>query len=379
MAPPRGKAIEGFEVVISRGHGINLKNLGGPTVREFFRASLRRLGGVMMRRRVFLERLGMLACAGSLERNIRASTSPLDRFKLGVISDELSQDFEEALKTIKSYGLRWVEIRTLWKIYNTETTPDQLRQMKDLLDKYEIKVSVLDTAEYKCALPGTKPLGNDKDVYPYDAQMDLLKRALERAHALGTDTVRVFAFWRTADPSNHFPRIAEHLAKAAEIAGPSGIRLILENESICNVATGRELARMLELVTAPNFGANWDIGNGYWQGEVSFPTGYDALDKKRIWHMHLKDVRCGEEGQRKQKSEAWKLQGQETEPSKCQTALVGKGQVDLLGQFRALVRDGYNGTMSLEPEYEDPRTAHADATRRSLEALLELLRKALAA
>jgi L-ribulose-5-phosphate 3-epimerase len=333
---------------------------------------------LIMRRRTFLNKMGALCgrglAAGGLSTLAISGGFPPDRFRLGVISDELSQDFEEALKIMKGYGLRWVEIRTVWKTYNTEASPEQIQRLKNLLQQYDFTVSVLDTAVYKCDLPGTKNIVAEKDAYPYSGQMDLLKRAMDRAHVLGTDKLRVFAFWRVADAEVHFPRIAAELAKAAEVAGKGGMRLVLEDEGSCNVGCARELAQMLGLVPNVNLGANWDVGNGYWHGEVSFPTGYALLDKKRIWHMHLKDVRCGGTAAKQQKSEAWRLKsGQESETSSCHTTLVGEGEVDLLGQLRALLRDGYKGTMSLEPEYEAPGVTHQEATRRSLEALLRVM------
>lgn len=303
--------------------------------------------------------------------------SPLTRFKLGVISDEFSRDFEEALKTMKSYGLSWVEIRTVWGTYNTEASPEQLQRIKSLLDQYQFKVSVLDTALFKCTLPGTKPVAGGKDAYPYAGQMDLLKRAMDRAAALGTDKLRVFAFYRVAEPGPHFPRIAEELSKAAELAQSGGMRLVLEDEGSCNVATGHELAKMLKLVPAANLGANWDVGNGLSHGEVSYPDGYAALDKKRIWHMHLKDIRCGATATKKEFAEAFKKKNERVvEKAKCHTAIVGTGQVDLLGQLRALLSHNYQGTMSLEPEYEAPGITHFEATRQSLDALLKLMARA---
>lgn len=317
-----------------------------------------------MNRRHFLKNLAILCGSGSLAGEFRGTArsapSPLRRFKLGVISDEFSQDFEEALKIMKGYGLEWVEIRNVWGIYNTETSPQQLQRLKHLLAQYEFRVSVVSTALYKCALPGTKPVGGQKDAYPYSEQMDLLKRAIERGHALGTDKLRVFAFWRVVTPEDYTPRISEELSKAAEIARHNQMRLVLENESQCNVSTGRELARMLQLVPTPNLGANWDVGNTYWNGEVSFPTGYAALPKQRIWHMHLKDVRCA------------------PGMKNCRTVILGQGQVDLPGQLRALARDGYQGTMSLEPEVQGPGMTRMEATRRSLEALLKMMNTALA-
>ena len=318
------------------------------------------------------------ACGASFAGFATPAASSLRRFKLGVISDEFSQDFEEALKAMKQFGLTWVEIRTVWGAYNTEASPAQVQRLKDLLDKYQFRVSVVDTALFKCNLPGTENVVKEKDAYPYPQQMDLLSRAIDRAQALGTDKSRVFAFWRVADPERHYPRIAEELAKAAEVAEKAKMRLALEDEGSCNVGSGHELTAMLKLVPAVNLGANWDVGNGYWHGEVSYPEGYAALDKKRIWHMHLKDVRCGAIATAKEKAEAFRKQATRvSERSKCQTAIVGAGQVDLAGQLRALLRDGYEGTMSLEPEYEAPGVTHFEATRRSLEGLLKIMATAV--
>ena len=339
-----------------------------------------------IKRRNFLKNLAVTSSAPLLASGLAAwakpgspSASPLTRFKLGVISDEFSKDFEDALKTMKSYGLSWVEIRTVWGLYNTEASPEQIQRIKDLLDKYQFKVSVLDTALFKCALPGTKPVAGGKDAYPYAGQMDLLKRAMDRAHAFGTEKLRVFAFYRVAEPEAHFPQIAEELSKAAELAHRGGMRLVLEDEGTCNVASGHELAKMLRLVPAPNFGANWDVGNGLSLGEASYPDGYATLDKKRIWHMHLKDIRCDGTVSSKEFAEAFKKKNERVvEKSKCHTAIVGAGQVDLLGQLRALLRDNYHGTMSLEPEYEAPGVTHSEGTRRSLEVLLKVMARAVA-
>src|SRR5438094_8755653 len=108
-----------------------------------------------MQRRAFLRNAGMFAlsaCAGSLGGFATPAASPLRRFKLGVISDELSQDFEEALKTMKQFGLEWVEIRSVSGTYNTEASPAQLERIKDLLSKYPFRVSAVDTALHNCNL-----------------------------------------------------------------------------------------------------------------------------------------------------------------------------------------------------------------------------------
>jgi len=308
-----------------------------------------------MRRRTFLRNAALLSAT-----KCWAGTEPLSRFKLGAISDGFSQDFEQALKIMRGYGLRWVEIREVFGIYNTEASSQQIQQIKQQLDKYRFRVSVIDSALYKCTLPSTTPANAEKDKYPYAEQMDLLKRACDRAHALGAGKIRGFTFWRVSQPESISERVAEELVKAAEVARSAGMRLVIENEESCNAATGRELAEILsKAASATNLGANWDVGNGYSRGEVSFPSGYNALDKKRIWHMHLKGVAC------------------QNQLANCTESFADQGQIDLTGQLRALLLNDYQETMSLECEFQSPGRSHLETTKRSLEGLLKVMSAAL--
>jgi sugar phosphate isomerase/epimerase len=316
-----------------------------------------------MNRRKFLRAAGALSGAAWLMENAislsSATAAPPKQFKVAVISDGLSPDFETALKILKSYNVSWVEIRAVWGKYNTEASPEQIRRLKELLDQYQIRCSQVDTALYKCTLPGTKTLGAGTPVYPYTEQMDLLKRAIERAHVWGTDKVRIFTFWRVAEPETIGGRISEEVQKAAEVAKSAGIRLAIENEETTNVATGHELAKMLATLPA-NVGANYDIGNGLWLGEASYPDGYKALDPKRIWNIHLKGAQC------------------QPNFKDCKEAFADVGQIDLKGQLQALLRDDYQGTMALECEFEAPHLTHEETTKRSLEGLLKVMSEAVA-
>jgi sugar phosphate isomerase/epimerase len=281
--------------------------------------------------------------------------SPPNQFKVAVISDGLSPDFEAALKILKSYKVPWVEIRSVWGKYNTEASPEQIQRIKRLLEQYEIRCSQVDTALFKCTLPGTDPLNvNPPTFYPFSEQMDLLKRASDRAHAWGTNQLRIFTFWRVAEPENIYGRVSEEVQKAAELAKAAGIRLAIENEDATNVGTARELATMLATLPS-NVGANYDIGNGLSLGEVPYPDGYKALDPKRIWNLHLKGVQC---------AAGFK---------DCQETLADQGQIDLKGQLQALLRDGYQGTLSLECEFKAAGFSQTETTKRSLEGLLKVM------
>jgi L-ribulose-5-phosphate 3-epimerase len=284
------------------------------------------------------------------------------KFKLGVITDEITQDFEKALLWVKGFGLDLVELRFVWNKYVTDFTADEVKRAKDLLAKHGMKVSVVDSPYFKTLLPGTKSKFDEGKADPmqsdFSQQGAVLEKAFAKAKDFGTDKVRIFSFLRVADPKSVFDRVAKELDKTAAIAQREGIRLVLENEFSCNVATGAESAAMLKAVTAPALGLNWDPGNAYGAGETPFPNGYDTLDKKRIWHMHLKDGAPGGKG----KEAVWMP--------------IGGGKIDFLGQFRALLKDGYEGTMSLETHYLNKAKDKEASSRESIEGLLKVIKEA---
>jgi hypothetical protein len=63
-------------------------------------------------RRHFVAGAGALATFAAIPIRAFATGS---HFKIGVISDEISQDFDHACYVIaKEYGLQWVELRAMW-------------------------------------------------------------------------------------------------------------------------------------------------------------------------------------------------------------------------------------------------------------------------
>jgi L-ribulose-5-phosphate 3-epimerase len=300
--------------------------------------------------------------AAALASTLPVGAADVKQFKLGVITDEVTQNFEQALEWVKGYGLEWVELRFVWDKYVTEFTPDDVKRARDLLAKHGMRVSVVDSPYFKTLLPGTKskfasakpdPLQSD-----FSQQNALLERAFARAKDFGTDKVRIFSFLRVEDPKTVFERAAKELERTAAIAQREGIRIVLENEFSCNVATGAEGAAMLEAVKSPALGLNWDPGNAYDAGENPFPNGFELLDKKRIWHLHLKDAAPG------------------AKAGESQWMPIGSGKIDYVGQFRALIKDGYEGSMSLETHYLNAAKDKEASSKESLEGLLKVIREA---
>lgn len=283
-------------------------------------------------------------------------------WKLGIITDEVDPDLPRVLSSFyPQYHLHWAEIRNLKLdgaskyVYKT-ATPAQLREVKKQLDDKDVRLSVLDTGIYKIALPGTTPLGeNAADLNPeqgaYRRQLDDLKRAADAAHVLGADRVRIFAFKRVADPNMIFDRIVNEMHKAITVAKQQSITLVLENEFDCNVGTGVETARLFKAISDRTLMHNWDPGNCFEAGEQPFPQAWDQLDHSRISHIHLKDAR-----------------GKGWEP-------IGKGEIDFLGQFRALKQIKYAGTLSLETHYKNAQRDPYTSSVESMDGLFRVLKQ----
>src|SRR5271166_6637098 len=104
-----------------------------------------------MRRREFVTGGAMTLLLSGM--SMRAAD--LSQFKLGVITDEVTQDFEKSLVWAKGFGLSWVELRFVWNKYVTEFKPDEVKRAKELLAKHGMRVSVVDSPYFKTLLPGT--------------------------------------------------------------------------------------------------------------------------------------------------------------------------------------------------------------------------------
>jgi sugar phosphate isomerase/epimerase len=150
----------------------------------------------------------------------------------------------------------------------------------------------------------------------------------------------------------------EKLIEAAEKAAKRGVKLVMENEYACNTGTAQEAVRTLNAVRAKNFFLNWDPGNSAFRREVPYPDGYALLPKERIGHVHCKDVARKPDGG-------------------FQWMAMGRGFIDYVGQFRALMKDGYRGHVVLETHWRGAGTPE-ESTRQSMAGMKELLKKAKA-
>jgi L-ribulose-5-phosphate 3-epimerase len=316
-------------------------------------------------RRTFLES-SLAAClplAIADQGDLAAAESGSGAFgwKLGIITDEITQKLEAAADFISSYQLHYCELREIWDRNMMNLSAAEIDQARKIIQDHGLTVSDIASPIFKWDLPQMPASAEKRDTFNASfGEKDrdtLLKKSFELAHSFGSHKVRVFSYWRVSEPDKAYPYVRDSLARAAETAARDQIVLVLENEHTCNVGMGAELGRILTDINSPSFKGNWDPGNAVMLGEVPFPHGYEAVranDIKRIGHMHVKDARKDAAG-------------------KVEWAPVGGGFIDWQGQFKALKRDGYDQTLSLETHYRRKDGNALESTRESLSGLLKII------
>ena len=284
-------------------------------------------------------------------------------FRLSVINDEITQDFERACAIAAGdFGLQWIELRSMWNKNVTDLSPAQVEDARKILAKYKLRVTDIASPLFKTDWPGAplSPLSEKRDQFHADydaaAQDKLLERCLELTKAFETDRIRCFDYWRLDDPKPYRAAINARLAKAADRCAQEHVILLLENEMSCNTATGEEAAAVLHAIPNKNFMLNWDPGNAAALMSKPFPNGFDLLPKDRIGHCHAKDV-------------VYKPDG------KYEWAPVGGGVIDWVGQLKALKGDGFHYALSLETHWRGAGTPEA-STRISMAGLKKALGQA---
>src|ERR1700751_997879 len=277
-------------------------------------------------------------------------------FRLAVINDEITQDFERACQIVATnFQLQWIELRSMWDKNVTDLSEKEIAEAKKILVEHKLRVTDIASPLFKTDWPGAPRSSQSETRDQFHANADahaqdkLLEHCIALAKAFETDRIRCFDFWRLDDQKPYRQAINERLRDAADRCAKNNLILLLENEMSCNTATGHEALAVLNAIPNPNFMLNWDPGNAAALAGTPYKPGYDLLPKERIGHCHCKDVIRKPD-------------------NKYEWAPVGGGMVDGVGQLGALNHDGFHSGLSLETHWRGGGTPEA-STRISMEGL----------
>lgn len=241
--------------------------------------------------------------------------------KLAFITDEATQSLAEAIAFAKRHELDGVELRSVDGLPIDQIPQSTLLSYRKALDDAGLRVCNLAGSFYK-----SKPQARE-------AELEKLGRLCDAADILGCDTIRGFAFFAPTSGPEITKETLAAFPPAIELLTKRGKLLLLEADPSVNTTNHAALAELLRRLDSPALGAIYDPGNDIYDPlhEVPYPDGYEAV---RPWlrHVHIKDAALDADGN-------------------PQCVCIGTGVVDYPRLLRALLRDGYQGWLSLETHY----------------------------
>ena len=246
-------------------------------------------------------------------------------FKIGVIGDEISQDFQTVVNVAKELNLDSIEIRSVWDKPPQELTESDIGQMKRILDGTEIQIVGIASPFFKCDIDNSQER---------EEHLEILQRCIQVAKAFDINLIRTFVFWKTDNVEERWEEIIASYDEPVRMASGEGMILGMENEASTSLSTAKLTERFIHEINSPNIRAIWDPANEAHSesGESPYPTAYERLRPLMV-HAHLKDA------------------GKNPETGELESVPVGDGVVDWQGQLQAFVDDGYAGHLCLETHW----------------------------
>lgn len=275
-----------------------------------------------------------------------------------VITDQISNDLETALRVAKAHGYSHVELHNVYDKSIEECSNKEINHIRSLLQAYDMKVScIASTVFFLCPLmEQDKVTLFNPDFFTIEGDVSIhlqyLKQACRIAKELDCPRIRIFPF-RFPDNRNPYFGTQEHIAlitknvrQAVRIAEEKQVTLVLENCPYSHLPKGYMTIQVVKAIKSKYLKLLWDPANSYRAYKENVPPEYldfsllEELQYIYPWidHIHIKDYHYDDA----------------CEKPFCHVAL-GKGDIPFASLITTLKQQGYANALSLEAEtgYED--------------------------
>ena len=270
--------------------------------------------------------------------------------KLSIFTDETGLDIAEAIPLIKSWGLKYVDLRgRTFQRPLDKLTDEQMMEIKKMLDDNGMEVACIQSSLAKVNLPEKER---------WNEEMHKLDRLIRACEIFNCKLIRSFFFWQA--PKGHEqsgigdlairPDVQSEVLEAflplAEKAKAAGVVFAFEN---CG-CTKEECFKMLELLNVPGWGFAWDPKNSWMHDQAERHKDLNGYMKKIAAHtncVHVKSI-----------GSIWFPDGFERVPYE--------------EIFKVLVDGGFDGPVSIETHNNNPDITPVEACQQ----VLEVVRKA---
>ena len=269
---------------------------------------------------------------------------------LAVITDEISDDLDEALEFVKYHELDCVELRSAYGMSLLQLPHARILELRDKLASSHIKVISFASPLLKWPCDGSATAAGGVRLHgfalkPAEQTEALMGRAFEICHVFNTKRLRVFSFLRHPPPQD--AQLADAITTLVKLACEHDVDLLVENDVSCHIGSIAEVDQFLHRFSSPRIKLLLDPGNFLEGGERLEDVPEHWLP--RIGHVHVKDY----------------------DPSAREFVPLGEGKVPFQSIFASMRKTGH-GDIGISLETHCPKN-RGEATARSLTELRRIL------
>ena len=238
-------------------------------------------------------------------------------FVLTGFADEISSQPDEQLSVLAEESIGYLEFRSAWSVNVADLTDAQVKAFRTALDNAGVQVSAIGS-----------PIGKIGITAPFEPELERMRRIAEIAAALGTNLVRVFSFFiPDGDPPERYrTKVIDQLAALTQIAVDHGLILAHENEKLIYGDIPERCADLIASVESPNLRATFDAAN-FVQCGVRPHTDAYGLIRPYLTYVQIKDAIA----------------------ATGEVVPAGRGDGEVRQTLSALIEEGFDGFLSLEP------------------------------
>lgn len=240
------------------------------------------------------------------------------KFKLGVITDEVTQDIFEAAEFCKKHGLDCMEVRSVNDHSPFDFTDQDIADINAAAKKYDLSVCAISAPLFKCDFDDDAAIAS---------HVQNFEKCAVRANQIGVKMIRGFDFW---DSGVSLEKRAEKYKDIAQICQKYDIICVIEADPSVHSNTPHKTAELVKAIDSPYIKVLFDPGNEVWVNEKASDDAYMAV-KPYLAHIHIKDA--------------------DIIDGKPDGVKIGAGLVDYKTLFARLIDDEYCGNIMLETHY----------------------------
>ena len=199
----------------------------------------------------------------------------MSKIILSAFTDEASSVFTEQIDAMKANGILYTELRGVDGIGVADLTKDQVKNVKEMLDKEGLKVWSIGS-----------PIGKIDIKDEFEPHLDKFKRVIETAQYTGCNKIRLFSFYGYDGSAAARDEVLYRMNKFVEVNEGSGVLLCHENEK---GIYGDIAERCLDLAKAiPQIKAIFDPANYIQCGQDTWEAW--TMLEPYVEYMHIKDA-----------------------------------------------------------------------------------------